>query len=293
VKTFVDIPFVEFTMPETPAAIRIDVDSTRDIALLPKLLDLLQVLEIKATFFVTTGPDRLALNLLKYLTDPQSFLRFIKTKPLRYGSHSLNGFMQKKPIEAARPEVLQRAKKEGHELGLHGYDHYAWIRNLRYMDEEQIKEFINRGKKALQAITEADIRGFASPGFTVTSALLRALNTLGFDYSSDYKCNRPTAPFYPNIDTRSTSVLQVPVSMHSIGELFIAGFSEDKIKAKISENKDVWHAHTVPFVVYAHPAHEVGCYMQLFSSILQDLREDSRFRILTLAQIAQQWKVRV
>jgi undecaprenyl phosphate-alpha-L-ara4FN deformylase len=280
-------------MPETPAAIRIDVDSTRDIALLPKLLDLLQVLEIKATFFVATGPDRLALNLLKYITDPRSSLRFIKAKPLRYRSHSLNGILRKKPIEAARPEVLQRAKKEGHEVGLHGYDHYMWIRTLRYMNEKQIKELINRGKMVLQEIAEANIRGFASPGFTVTSALLRALNALGFDYSSDFKCNRPTVPFYANIDSRSASVLQVPVSMHSIGELFVAGFSEDKIKAKISENKDVWHAHMVPFVIYAHPAHEVGCYMQLFSSVLQDLREDSRFTFLTMAQIAQQWKVRV
>src|SRR5660398_151077 len=127
-------------MPETSAAIRIDVDSTRDIALLPELLDLLLLLDIKATFFVTTGPDRLALNLFKYITDPRSSLRFIKSKPLRYGSHSLNGLLRKTPVEAMCPEVLLRAKKEGHEIGLHGYDHYAWIRNLRNMDEIQINE---------------------------------------------------------------------------------------------------------------------------------------------------------
>src|SRR5665811_1462628 len=91
------------TMPETPAAIRIDVDSTRDIALLPELLDLLLLLDVKATFFVTTGPDRLALNLFKYIADPRSSLRFIKSKPLRYGSHSLNGLLRKTPVEAMCP----------------------------------------------------------------------------------------------------------------------------------------------------------------------------------------------
>ncbi len=280
-------------MLETPAAIRIDVDSTRDIALLPELLDLFLLLDLKATFFITTGPDRLALNLFKYVTDPRSSFRFIKSKPLRYGSHSLHGLFRKKLVEAACPEVLLRAQKEGHEIGLHGYDHYAWIRNLRDLDETQIKELIGRGLEALQAVSEADIKGFASPGFTVTSAFLRAIDALSFDYSSDFKSNKPTPPFYPQTEPKSDSVLQVPVSMDSIGELFIAGYSEDQIKAKIRKNGDAWHAKMVPFVMYAHPAHEVGCYKQLFSSVLRDLREDSRFMFLTLAQIAQQWKVRV
>jgi undecaprenyl phosphate-alpha-L-ara4FN deformylase len=292
VKTFIDILFVELTMLETPAAIRIDVDSTRDIALLPELLDLLLLLDVKATFFITTGPDRLALNLFKYLTDPRSFFRFVKSKPLRYGSHSLNGLLRKTPVEAACPEVLLRAQLEGHEIGLHGYDHYAWIRNLRNMDELQITELISRGLETLQAVAEADIRGFASPGFAVTSALLRAIEALGFDYSSDFKSNKPTPPFYPETETKRDSVLQVPVSMDSIGELFIAGFSEDEIRAKMHKNRDVWHKKMIPFVMYAHPAHEIGCYKELFSSVLRDLREDSRFTFLTLAQIAQQWKVR-
>jgi peptidoglycan/xylan/chitin deacetylase (PgdA/CDA1 family) len=291
VKTFVDILFVELTMLETPAAIRIDVDSTRDITLLPELLDLLQLLDIKATFFIATGPDRLAFNLFKYIKDPRRSSRFVKSKPLRYGSHSLNGLLRKTSVEAACPEVLLRAKTEGHEIGLHGYDHYAWIRNLRNMDEIQITGLISRGLEALQAVVEGDIRGFASPGFTVTSALLRAIDALGFDYSSDFKSNQPAPPFYPETGTTRRSVLQVPVSMDSIGELFIAGFSEEEIKAKIRKNRDVWHTRRVPFVMYAHPAHEVGCYKELFLSVLQDLREDSRLTFLTLAQIAQQWKV--
>ena len=279
-------------MLETPAAIRIDVDSTRDIALLPELLDLLLLLDIKATLFITTGPDRLALNLFKYITDPRSSFRFIRSKPLRYGSHSLNGLLGKTPVEAACPEAVLRAKTEGHEIGLHGYDHYAWIRNLRNMDEIQITELISKGLEGLQAVAEADIKGFASPGFTVTSAFLRAINALGFDYSSDFKSNKPTPPFYPETEPKRDPVLQVPVSMDSIGELFIAGFSEDEIKATMRKNRDVWHTKKVPFVMYAHPAHEIGCYKELFSSVLRDLREDSRFTFLTLAQIAQQWKVR-
>jgi len=69
-------------MVKTPVAIRIDVDSARDIALLPELLDLLTRYGIKGTFFITTGPDRLALNFFKHLAHPRSYAQFVKSRPL-------------------------------------------------------------------------------------------------------------------------------------------------------------------------------------------------------------------
>jgi undecaprenyl phosphate-alpha-L-ara4FN deformylase len=280
-------------MLETPAALRIDVDSRRDVALLPQLLDLLQHFEIKASFFVTTGPDRLALNMFKYLTNPRSWGRFIKARPLRYRLQTFNGILQTKHVEAVCPEALLRASEEGHELGLHGYDHYTWMNTLQKMSEIEIAERLREGLKALQASTQAEIKSFASPGFRVTDALLQAIDKIGFDYSSDFKINQPTIPFYPERGKIRSRVLQVPVSMDSIGELFIKGLSRDQIKAQIDTTKDVWCARNVPLVLYAHPVHEIGCYAKLFSSVLQDLADDARFTFLTLAQIAQEWKVRV
>jgi undecaprenyl phosphate-alpha-L-ara4FN deformylase len=281
------------TMSKTPAAIRIDVDSTRDIALLPELLDLLTRLGIKGTFFITTGPDRLALNFLKHLAHPRSYAQFIKSRPLRYGAHSLNGILRSTEVEAASPEILLRVKEDGHELGLHGYDHFTWISKLSMMDETAIKQLINTGITALESVTKAEAKSFASPGFTVTSALLRAIDAFDFDYSSDFKSNRPIPPFYPETGSDMSGVLEVPVSMDSIGELFTKGLSADEIKARISACADVWHSNRLPFVVYAHPAYELGCQKGLFASVLQDLHEDPRFEFSTLAQIARQWKVRV
>ncbi len=280
-------------MSKTPAAIRIDVDSTRDIALLPELLDLLKRLGIKGTFFITTGPDRLALNFFKHLAHPRSYAQFIKSRPLRYGAYSLNGILRSTQVEAASPEILQRVKEDGHELGLHGYDHFTWTRKLSMMDEVAIKRLISTGMMALEAVTKATAKSFASPGFTVTSALLRAINAFDFDYSSDFKSDHPISPFYPETGSDISGVLQVPVSMDSIGELFAKGLSADEIKARISACADVWHSNQLPFVVYAHPAYELGCQKGLFSSVLQDLDEDARFKFSTLAQIARQWKVRV
>jgi len=280
-------------MPKTPVAIRIDVDSARDIALLPELLDLLKRHDIKGTFFITTGPDRLAVNFFKHLAHPRNYAQFIRSRPLRYGPHTLNGIVRRPEVEAASPEILQRAKEDGHELGLHGYDHYTWIRLLSTMDDASIAQLISTGLTALKAVTDAEAKSFASPGFTVTSALLRAIDRFDFDYSSDFKSNVPSAPFYPEIGSDRAGVLQVPVSMDSIGELVTKGLSASEIKTRISECADVWHNNGLPFVVYAHPAYELGCEKELFSSVLQDLWEDTHLKFSTLAQIARQWKVRV
>jgi len=280
-------------MFETPVAIRIDVDSARDIALVPKLLDLFRLFDIKGTFFVTTGPDRLALNLFKHVADPGSYLKFIRSKPLRYRFQSFNGILRNVRVEAACPAALLRVAEERHELGLHGYDHYTWMNQLPNMDETTIKGLISRGLKTLTAATATSIVSFASPGFTVTSALLRAIDSFGFNYSSDFKCYEPTSPFYPKTDAETRHVLQVPVSMDSIGELRAKGVPENEIKVRVRASADRWHSEKLPFVLYAHPSSELGCYLKLFCSVLQDLREDPHFKFSTLAQIAQQWKVRV
>jgi len=81
--------------------------------------------------------------------------------------------------------------------------------------------------------------------------------------------------------------------MDSIGELSANGVPEDEIKVRVHESADRWHSKRLPFVLYGHPSSEVGCYAELFSSVLQDLSDDTRFTFLTLAQIARQWKVRV
>jgi len=280
-------------MFETPVAIRMDVDSARDIALVPELLDLFRVFDIKGTFFVTTGPDRLALNLFKHVANPRRYLKFIRSKPLRYRFQSLNGILRNVRVEAACPAALLGIVEEGHELGLHGYDHYAWMNEVPNMDEATIKALISRGLKALTAASASNIAGFASPGFTVTSALLRAIDSFGFSYSSDFKCLEPTSPFYPQTGAKTRHVLQVPVSMDSIGELGANGVPEDEIKARVHESADRWRSKRLPFVLYGHPSSEAGCYAELFSSVLRDLNEDARFTFLTLAQIARQWKVRV
>jgi len=280
-------------MLETPAAIRIDVDSARDVALLPRLLDLMELLDIQGTFFIATGPDRTALNLFNYIANPRAYSRFFKSRPLRFGFQSFNGLFRATNVEDSCGEVLATISERRHEVGLHGYDHYKWMHTLRDMDVAAIKELISRGMKTLETLTKARIRSFASPGFTVTDGLLKAVDSFHFDYSSDFKGVSPVPPFYPKIGIEDAQVLQVPVSMDSIGELCAQGLTEGDIRSKIRAGMAMWHEEGLPFVMFIHPAYEVGCKMKLLTSVLQELREDPRFTFLRLAQIAQHWKVHV
>ncbi len=279
-------------MPENQIAVRIDVDSVRDVACLPQLLDILESFNIRATFFVTTGPDKVALNFMKYITHPRLYLRFLRSRPLRYGLHSFEGVIRTKNVEEASPPTLKLVS-ERHEVGLHGYNHHKWMNTLRKMEDAAVTHYIRRGAEALEAITGDTVKSFASPGFAVTDGMLRVLDSFCFDYSSDFKSNDPTPPFYPKIGEEVSHVLQVPVSMDSIGELLTKGIKKADILKKIWANINAWHSEGLPFVLYIHPAYEVGREMGLFSAMLEEWVDSARFSFVTLAQIARQWKVRL
>jgi len=273
-------------MSKVPAALRIDVDTVKDVLLLPKLLDLLKTADVKATFFVTTGPDKTGFNIFKHLKQPQNYLNVLKSKPYRFGIHSLNGLFRHIEIQNSHSHILQRTLKEGHELGLHGYDHYRWINELEKFKDKYIIALIQRGLAALNNVAKSDIRSFASPGFKVTQEFLKSIDTFDFYYSSDYKFDIPVAPFYPQFGSRTSRILQIPVASDSIGELTTKGYNENAVLSLIKRRLDVWHQSKVPFVIYMHPSYEIAYKFELFNQVLTLIGDDSRFELSTLARIS-------
>jgi undecaprenyl phosphate-alpha-L-ara4FN deformylase len=273
-------------MSKVPAAIRIDVDTVKDVLLLPKLLDLLKSFDIKATFFVSTGPDKTGLNVVKYLKQPQNYTKFLKSKPLRYGIHTANGLIRHVQVQNSHPHILQRVLKEGHELGLHGYDHYKWINGLENLKSKQIIALVRRGLYALTNVTKCDVVSFASPGFKVTPEFLRSIDSFNFCYSSDYKLSRPVAPFYPQLDYEPSRVLQIPVAGDSIGEMTANGYNEKEILSLLKFRMDVWYRNKVPFVIYVHPSYEVVYKFELLNNVVALINNDNRFKLSTLVHVS-------
>lgn len=69
----------------------------------------------------------------------------------------------------------------GHEIGNHSFNHEPW---LHLYSDEQIKAEIERAEVVLESVTGAQIDGFRGPGYSLSTATLRALKSRGYRYDA-------------------------------------------------------------------------------------------------------------
>ena len=252
--------------------VRVDIDSVGDIDALPETLDLLDDCDVRASFFVAMGPDKTGKNLFGYLKKPWELGR---ARPTRFGFRNLiRGLVSPAHMEDYRNELYE-IKKRGHEVGLHGYDHYQWIKT----GGKGAGSLIEKGCTLFEEIFESVPRSFASPDFTINREILRGVED--FDYSSDIVYREP---FYPRITGKEFSALQIPVSMKSIGEFEMDGLNNEQILEKY-QNKIEKKGF---FSFYFHPSYEVKYKVKILSKIIGLLKEKKE--ILTFTEIAEKWK---
>jgi peptidoglycan/xylan/chitin deacetylase (PgdA/CDA1 family) len=251
--------------------IRVDVDSIGDIHTLPETLGLLDELEVKATFFVAMGPDGAGKNLFKYMRRPWALG---KARPARFGFGTLaRGLISPARMEDCKDELIE-IKKHGHEVGLHGYDHYSWIKT----GGRKAKTQVEKGRMVFEDVFDFAPKSFASPGFKVNQEILRMMG--GFEYSSDFVSKEP---FYPELNGEKFQTLQVPVSLKSIGEFEMEGLDEREILGKYQkaiENNGF-------FAFYFHPSYEVKYKSTLLRKIIENVKENKKIR--PLGEIARTW----
>ena len=263
------------------AGLRVDIDCVRDAESLPVLLDMLNGYGIKATFFVATGPDNIARNMTNNI-NPLNLIR--KKAFKRYGLTIFNGLVFKRQVQESKNIGL--ILDAGHELGLHGYDHYNWMNHLDSKSTEELSALISRGCELFEQAFGFYPKSFASPGFTVNSRFLRVLDNFGFSYSSDFVGEKA---FYPEIEIGGTvcRTLQIPVSMRSIGELNDDGLSDNQILEGAMDKL----SRSSHFVFYCHPSYEPVFKPALIEHVLKCMEEPSK--IVTLGEIASRLKDRI
>jgi undecaprenyl phosphate-alpha-L-ara4FN deformylase len=233
---------------------------------------------IKATFFVATGPDNIARNIKNYHN--LSLLNIIRKKAFkRYGLTMLNGLLFKRQVHDSKNVGL--VLDAGHELGLHGYDHYNWMNHLDSKSREEIGALILRGCELFEQAFGFYPKSFASPGFKMNSRFLSVLDDFGFSYSSDFIGERA---FYPEIGGKVCRTLQIPVSMRSFGELNYDGLSDNQILKAVMDRL----SSSSPFVFYCHPSYEPVFKPALLERVLKCMEETAK--IVTLEKIASRLK---
>jgi undecaprenyl phosphate-alpha-L-ara4FN deformylase len=200
--------------------LKVDIDTLGGLTEgVPALLSTFGVRDIKASFYVSLGPDNSGRAVFRVFRHRGFLAKMLRTRaPSVYGfSTMLYGTLLPAPrIGAAAPEILPRLAAAGHEVGLHGYDHVRWHDRLLTMTRQEVDQEIHQAQAAFADIMEGPATSFAAPGWQATETSRAALAAAGFRYASD---TRGTGPFFPRFGTQVSPLLEIPTTLPTLDEL--------------------------------------------------------------------------
>jgi len=200
-------------------ALKVDVDTwtgTRDGV--PRLLEILQRLGIRVTFYFSMGPDNSGKAVRRIFTRKGFLRKMLRTRaPSMYGMRTmLSGTILPAPmIGTSFPHILRSCETMGHEAGIHCWDHVDWHDHLPRMGMEKVAAELNRAGKTFADIFGHPASTTAAPGWTISAASLAVQDGLSLSFCSD---TRGEAPFYPMFDGRRFTTLQIPTTWPTMDE---------------------------------------------------------------------------
>jgi len=199
--------------------LRIDVDTLRGTRLgVPSLLAAFRRHGISGTFFFCVGPDNMGRHLWRLLK-PAFLWKMLRTRAASlYGwDILLRGTFWPGPRIGQRcAEIIRQTREEGHEVGLHAWDHQRWQARIDEMPDEELSRQVVIGYEALGAILAAPVPCSAAPSWKADARTLMAKARLPLQWNSD--C-RGTSVFKPSIQGQVLDQPQVPVTLPTYDEL--------------------------------------------------------------------------
>ncbi len=259
-------------MPEL--ALKVDIDTYRGFKDgLPSLLKTLGERGLKASFFITFGPDRSGLAIIQMLR-PRFFMKMLKSNaPGTYGIETaLYGTLLKAPmIASAYPDAVRQIGELGHETACHAWDHRLWQDWLGVMGKNGIHEWFRKMVGAYMDATGTAPVAFGAPGWMMNTSSLKEAAAWGFKYLS---CTRAQIPFI----YEETGMLEVPSNIPCIEEVGTEG-----VLSALEKNA----GSSVPQVLPVHTEIEGGAFKSDFEHIL-DKAAALGYNIRKLCDIADE-----
>lgn len=207
-------------MSETVLVLKTDVDTLKGYREgVPRLLEIFRARKINVSFFFSFGPDNSGKAIRRIFR--KGFLKkMLRTKaPSTYGFRTLlYGTLLPAPlIVQTDPGVFIRAVKEGHDCGIHCWDHVKWQDHLPSITEDEIRKDFRKAMELFELYASRKAKSCAAPGWQVTSSSLAVQDELGFDYCSDIR--GWGYPFRPRKEGRIFKTLQIPTTLPTLDEL--------------------------------------------------------------------------
>jgi polysaccharide deacetylase family protein (PEP-CTERM system associated) len=169
-------------------------------------------------------------------------------------------------LAEAKPDIVRRFHRAGHEIASHGYGHRLVYR----MTPEEFQADLRKSVCLLEDLIGEKISGFRAPSWSVTEAILpwfyRILEEEGIAYSSSVYPARtylfgipgfPQAIHQPEAGGRRVSVVEVPQILTNIlgwkvgfsGGFFLRLFPAWYVKAMLVRK----NRQGIPAFIYLHP----------------------------------------
>lgn len=260
-------------MTSTPIALSVDVDTHDGMRTgVPRLLDAFRAHGVRATFFLSLGPDRSGRAMIPALLNPRFLLKMVGTgAPALYGWRTiLSGtVLPSRPIATAFPGLVRRIEDEGHEAAVHAWDHRAWQDELPRFKTHRIRAHVERAVEAFRHLTGRDPWGVRAPAWMTTPESLAIQDSYPFRYASDLRASPACRLVTPLGLTR---VPQFPGTGACLEELLPRGLAGDAalgaaLAQEVLGGIDVLRCATL------HAEVEGGIFAGVLDHLLPRLRE--------------------
>lgn len=202
-------------------AVKVDVDTLRGYREgVPRLLDLFKKHGIKASIFFSFGPDNSGKAIRRIFR--KGFIsKMLRTKaPSTYGLKTmLYGTILPAPlIVPSAPDVFKRAFDDGHDCGIHAWDHVLIQDKLAHLSREEFRSLYDKAASLYEKISGAKPYSYAAPGWQLSAVSLVVQQELGLEYCSDVR--HGTGPFLPVYEGKEYRPVQVPATLPTMDEIF-------------------------------------------------------------------------
>jgi peptidoglycan/xylan/chitin deacetylase (PgdA/CDA1 family) len=261
---------------------RFDIDTRRGLVeRVPPLLDLLDEVGLRATFFCVMGNEANLVDIvrLRLLADRRH------KAPLNVAAKGgatqvLRAALFPRAVGHGNPALLREIVRRGHELQPHGWSHIRWQRDLERID---VETHLERSMDTQERLLGARPTGFASPGRTCNARSLAAFDAAGLRYVGDLDGVRPF-----RVDGHQH--LQLPITrFETIAQMRRRGLDDDAVVAAYLDDID---QHPAYCCLYEHLDDLGDAELAIFARVFRTVA-DRGLESLTLTEVADAWEARV
>ena len=200
-------------------ALKVDVDTYRGTrAGAVRLAQLLERLQVRATFLFSLGPDHTGRAIRRAFR--RGFLGKVRRTSVleHYGLTTLlYGVLLPGPRIGRRAgDAMREIAQRGFEAGVHTWDHVRWQDGVATADEAWTRRELTLARDEFAAVFGRMPQVHGAAGWQMNAFVPALERELGFRYASD---TRGTFPFLPAAAGGGPGVPQLPTTLPTLDEL--------------------------------------------------------------------------